>query len=241
MNWIVISMGLLFITLGALIKYAKWYWLIAGYNTATPEEKKNIDIEALSKVVSNALLAGGVAMFMLVVIISQGFAILGPIALFTGPVILALYLVWKTQKYNTTNPVAARKTAIWATIFVGVLVLTIGVSIFYSSRPAVVAVSQQQIRISGTYGITEPMKNIQEVKLLDEIPDVKWKSNGFGFANVRKGKFHLQDWGEGKLFLHAANGPFIYIKTVDSYMLINYKDPEQTNEVYQQLYANWKK
>jgi hypothetical protein len=40
---------LLFIALGALIKYAKWYWLIAGYNTATPEEKKNIDIEALAR------------------------------------------------------------------------------------------------------------------------------------------------------------------------------------------------
>jgi hypothetical protein len=85
------------------------------------------------------------------------------------------------------------------------------------------------------------MENIQEVKLLNEIPAVKWKSNGFGFASIRKGKFHLQNWGEGRLFLHSDNAPFIYLKTNESYLLINYKDPGQTTQVYEQLYANWKK
>ena len=85
------------------------------------------------------------------------------------------------------------------------------------------------------------MENIQEVKLLTAIPPIEWKKNGFGYGDVRKGKFQLQEWGDGRLYLISDNPPFLYIKTADSYMLVNYKDSARTNQAYQSLYSNWKK
>ena len=35
--------------LGVMIRYFKWYWLIAGYNTMTRERKRQVDIEGLGK------------------------------------------------------------------------------------------------------------------------------------------------------------------------------------------------
>jgi hypothetical protein len=70
--------------------------------------------------------------------------------------------------------------------------------------------------------VLQPPWRIYRSKIINEIPAVKWKSNGFGFANVRKGKFHLQDWGE-QIVIHSNTPPFIYLKTTDSYMLITIK------------------
>jgi hypothetical protein len=245
MNWIVIGLGLFFLLLGYLIKYAKWYWLIAGYNTATPEERSKIDIVGLSHTMGIGLFAAGAAMIVCGMVAAAGFSMLSFIAMLLIPVLLSLYLVWKSAQYKVPPQQDSKQTAIGMTMVVGFpLLVIIGLLIFgfvYSSRPAEIEATPQHIRISGLYGITEPMENIQEVTLLNDIPPVKWKSNGFGFANVRKGKFHLQEWGEGRLFLHSANPPYVYMKTSNSYVLINYKDSGQTKRVYEQLYANWKK
>ncbi|MCZ8296776.1 MAG: DUF3784 domain-containing protein [Flavobacterium sp.] len=47
--------ALLFITLGILIKYAKMYWLIAGYNTMSKEEQEKYDIEGIATVFRNVM------------------------------------------------------------------------------------------------------------------------------------------------------------------------------------------
>jgi hypothetical protein len=161
------------------------------------------------------------------------------------PVLLSLFLVWNSTKYIAKPGESPKIVTVGMSMVVGFPLLAIAILLItgfiYSSRPPKIDITPQQIHISGLYGVAEPMANIQELKLLNEIPPVIYKSNGFGFANVRKGKFHLQKWGEGRLFLHSDSPPFIYLKTSESYMLINYKDSGQTNSVYQQLYANWKK
>lgn len=53
--------GILFAVLGYLIKYKKWSWLIAGYNTSSKEAKEKYNIEALNNSVGNLFfLIGGI-------------------------------------------------------------------------------------------------------------------------------------------------------------------------------------
>ena len=47
--------AIIFILLGALIKYGKLYFLIAGYNTMSKEEKKTYDIEGIATIFRNAM------------------------------------------------------------------------------------------------------------------------------------------------------------------------------------------
>ncbi|NRD19039.1 DUF3784 domain-containing protein [Winogradskyella eckloniae] len=56
--------SILFIVLGALIKYGKMYFLIAGYNTMSEEKKANYDIEGIATVFRNAMF--GMAALMLI-------------------------------------------------------------------------------------------------------------------------------------------------------------------------------
>lgn len=50
-----IGVALLFIVLGSLIKYGKMYFLIAGYNTMSEEEKEKYNIERIATVFRNAM------------------------------------------------------------------------------------------------------------------------------------------------------------------------------------------
>ena len=54
---------ILFIVLGALIKYGKMYFLIAGYNTMSKEKQSTYDIEGIASVFRNAMF--GMAFLML--------------------------------------------------------------------------------------------------------------------------------------------------------------------------------
>jgi hypothetical protein len=51
-----IAVAFLFLTLGALIKYGKIYFLISGYNTMSAEEKAKYDIKGIANLFWQAML-----------------------------------------------------------------------------------------------------------------------------------------------------------------------------------------
>ncbi|WP_256451668.1 DUF3784 domain-containing protein [Lutibacter sp. A64] len=59
-----VGVALLFIVLGILIKYGKMYFLIAGYNTMSKEEKEKYDIEGIATVFLKAMF--GMAIIIIV-------------------------------------------------------------------------------------------------------------------------------------------------------------------------------
>ncbi len=50
-----ILIGLLILVLGYLVKYRRWSWLIAGYNTSSEDEKAQYDTAALCSGVGSFL------------------------------------------------------------------------------------------------------------------------------------------------------------------------------------------
>ena len=51
-----IIVALIFVLLGALIKYGKMYFLIAGYNTMSKKEKNKYNVDGLATVMWNGML-----------------------------------------------------------------------------------------------------------------------------------------------------------------------------------------
>lgn len=60
-----IGIAFLFIVLGILVKHGKMYFLLAGYNTMSVEEKENYDIVGLATFFRNV-------MFVMAIIILMG-------------------------------------------------------------------------------------------------------------------------------------------------------------------------
>ena len=59
-----IGVAILIIVLGILIKYEKMYFLIAGYNTMSKEEKEKYNIVGIAKVFRNTMF--GMALIIII-------------------------------------------------------------------------------------------------------------------------------------------------------------------------------
>lgn len=59
-----ITVALIFIVLGILIKYGKQYWLIAGYNTMPKEKQEQLDIKGIANVFRNAMFGMAIIMIL---------------------------------------------------------------------------------------------------------------------------------------------------------------------------------
>lgn len=60
-----VFLGIFFIVLGIVVKHFKLYFLIAGYNTMSPEEKKKVNIEKVATLMRNVFLFMGLSIILL--------------------------------------------------------------------------------------------------------------------------------------------------------------------------------
>ena len=84
---------------GILIKFFKFYNLIAGYNTLPEIQKENVDIEELSNLVGTGLLVMAVVLLLGALLTWLGYsaAFLGSWIVF---VIIVIYIAVKAQRFS---------------------------------------------------------------------------------------------------------------------------------------------
>lgn len=240
--YIIISIGILFIILGISVKYFKCYWLIAGYNTMSKEQKKNVDTEALGKLMGNYMFLLGATFIIGGVLAFKDLKTIGTILLIVPVFILTPYVIVKAQKYdkNSLEPDGSLKksTKITLGVFIGLIVLIfifVLVLLGYGAQEPKVTVEDERIKISGMYASTVPTDDIVEVVLLDSIPKVLRKHNGFDFGNILRGYFNLESIGKGRLYINNGKPPYVYIELKKGFVIINYKNVEETQNLYDRI------
>ncbi len=222
---------------GYLIKHRRWYWLIAGYNTASAAEKKNYDIAGLASFLGNGLfvlaglwLAGALGQYL-----GRPVVFLVFIALF---VCALIYIVFTSQKYHGDPRRPQRTTRIEVKI---ALALIISVSVFiggllvYGSRPAKLALHPGSVEITGMYGRDLPCEQVLEVTLKEALPQVRGKRDGFDFGSLLKGDFELQGMGKARLFLYTDRPPYIHLRLREGHVWLNFPDRQATTEAFTRL------
>ncbi|WP_394231685.1 PH domain-containing protein [Niallia oryzisoli] len=78
------------------------------------------------------------------------------------------------------------------------------------------------------------IKDIQEVELLAEMPEVTIKSNGFATGTIAKGIFRVNEYGSSLLFIQKQP-PYLYIKVKNQPIFINGESPDETREWYNKV------
>ena len=233
-------MAALFAFLAAGIKFFKWHWLIAGYNTMSKKEQENVDAEGLGNFMGNWLfvLAGLLLLFELLPSFGNITFILFLAAFF----LIIIYMIKGAQNYVKPEKKsdAMKKSdrvitnvIIGFIIFIGILVFGL---IFVGSRDMRVEITDQSLRFSGMFGSAVSLTKITDIELRDEMPEVIRKVGGFDAGEVRRGRFQLEEMGTGTIFIHSSRqGPYIYIYHEDGFIIFQYKNPEQTLELYDYL------
>lgn len=243
--YILIFTGILLMALGILIKHFKFYWLISGYNTMSKEKRKNVDTEGLGRFMGNFLFLLAGIIFLGALLIFMGYKTIGIIITTILPFILIPYVIIKSQKYdkNSLEPDGSMKKSTKLTIgfFIGlmaIILIFITCLCAYGAFEPTITVKDEYITIGGMYASTVHTEDIIEVVLLDSIPRVLRKNNGFDFGNILKGNFSLENIGKGRLYINNGKSPYVYLKLEKGYVIINFKNSEKTQELYNEIRFN---
>jgi hypothetical protein len=120
---------------------------------------------------------------------------------------------------------------------VGVLALALVAATFYwGYQPPSVNVGADSMSVSnGLYRSTVPFASIRTATLEVGLPRILRKSNGFAAGDTLRGDFRLDDWGTCRLYINRDSPPFVVVRTVDSYVIVNFKEPERTRVLYAAL------
>ena len=104
----------------------------------------------------------------------------------------------------------------------------IGVSFYVGFSSNELTVSDQQLHISGLYGVDWPLEEVTNVEIVEHLPNIQLRTNGFAYGERLKGRFRLEGFGNGRLFLYRDNPPFLFIQKGEDYLFNNSKDGKMT-------------
>ncbi len=135
------------------------------------------------------------------------------------------------------SPVAPDRRALlrWLAPIGAGAVLVLG--IFWTQlRPPVVHVGPEGLRVDTLfYGATFPAGDIVAVSLEPRLPRVLARTNGFAGAGTLRGRFRLEGWGEGRLYVDEGMAPYVVVRLRQGYVVVNFREPERTRALYDQI------
>ncbi|MCB9015571.1 MAG: DUF3784 domain-containing protein [Lentimicrobiaceae bacterium] len=220
--------GLFMIGIGFLVKSAPD--LIAGYNTMSAEQKKNVDIDGLSTYMRNGLIIIGLSIIIGYYLFKWiGFTMIANSMILIVTIVGVTVLVVKAQRFDNNKKKKTKLTYLIPGLgFILAIVL-----ITYGLIPSKVIFNKDSVQFSGMYGIEFKIAEIESVKLVDSLPEIKMRTNGFSFGTVKKGFFDLNEFGKCRLLIHSEKPPYLIVSKENGEKTItNFKEKSVTESAY---------
>lgn len=242
---IVFLVALLFFAMGFAIKYKKAYWLISGYNTMSEDKKKNVDVQGLGIFMGNMMFLMGGVLLVAALFLALKQAIIGIILLLLL-IPLSLFIIIKAQAYdgnmkNEDGSLNRNAKLLIGVVAVSMVIIFIGVGflLYAGNKSTEFIIEDHGLRTIGMYGDKVEFSSISNITLQDEIPKIEFKSNGSAIGSKMKGYFVVNELGKVKLFVDVEKPPFIYVETNSGLVILNRDNPEDTQDLYGELYNAW--
>jgi hypothetical protein len=121
-------------------------------------------------------------------------------------------------------------------LFYLAILLVVALVAIPNYRETKVQIENGAFKIKGTYGVTIPFKDIEQVDTVSAIPKISLRTNGYAFGKTRIGNFRFSDGSNAKLFVKKGFGPIVVIKSKDRVpVYINFEDKQKTIDLYNRL------
>jgi len=233
-----IGMSLLFVAIGFIVTENNAKYILAGYNTMSEEERKKIDLALYIPYFRKFHLFLGISFFAMGMTVNYFMGkTAGGVFLGVYPILAYIYFIWNGTKYSKGLSPKTSKMAIFGLAITLIFVLTIIGLGFKNDR---LSYTTQQIEIEGSYGELIAASDLKAISLVDNIPGIAYKANGFAMGAIRKGYFNTKEGERVKLIINADNKPYLLIIKNDG-SKIYFSPKEQNSELLldelQQIYA----
>jgi hypothetical protein len=125
-----------------------------------------------------------------------------------------------------------------AVVLALVVAMVVGQMYLHNRAPSVVLGDARLTVSSGFYGADIPFEELQSIRLIDALPNIQARTNGYAAGGVLRGYFRVDTWGTGKLFINRNRPPYVEVRARDNtFVVVNFEDAARTRELYAQLRA----
>jgi len=233
MLYVLIGTGLLFITMAFLVTENNATYLLSGYNTMSEAERKKVDIKAYIPYFKKFHLFLGISFISLGLLLHYA---IGEIAsgIFIGvyPILAYLYFMRESNKYWKGSSNKWNKISIY--VLVAVLILIVGL-LAMGFKENQLTITANKVQFQGSYGETLDPTEIKSIALLDKLPKITSKSNGFAIGSIKKGYFKTSAGEKVKLILNSDSKTYLLFTKVNGEKIYFSAKQKPIIEVYNDL------
>lgn len=227
-----IILAVIFAVMGFLVR--RYPDLINHVRSLDQSERQMVDIPALQRAMSRTMLLAALAFAVFAVISVWYHGRLMIMAMLSIVAVISVAMVLQSKKYDF-RPNSSRRHAV-AMIATVLVVIGVGVLIYYSSRPSQVDIAGDRVEISGMYGVTIQLASIDSVYVTDRIPRVKIRTNGYSDGTTLRGYFKVEQWGRCLFHIQDINAPMVVIVGRDgNHVVYNSDNANTTSKVYKMI------
>ena len=144
--------------------------------------------------------------------------------------------------YNAKRPRTYRSVVIILLFLFMILFPVLFVN--YSNE---ITVNDNVMEIKGEYAMEIPLSDVDTVLLIEQLPDIKRRTNGISTRKVDIGKFKMSDGNKCRLYINKSTPSFIEIRcrqTTDNgqqessqnLIFVNRKTVEETKLLYEEIF-----
>lgn len=121
-------------------------------------------------------------------------------------------------------------------IIIAAVLAIVATLIITQMKDSKVTTGNENIKISGIYGLTISYKDILSVDTITVFPPIEIRTNGFYMASVCKGHFRLKGNEKALLSVNLKYPPFIAVKLNDGRSVyFNSRDSQKTKEYFNDI------
>jgi hypothetical protein len=209
MIFILLILSLLFVTIGYIVTEKNAKYLLSGYNTMSEENRKAFDLSSYIPAFRRFHLFLGVSFLL----IGSAFTFLisetaAGIFMAVYPIVAYISFLGIGKKYYRGNKGKGSNIGIGILIAALIFILAL---MALGTRENEMRISTEKITIDGMYGEEIAVSGILSVCLVDSLPLITLRTNGFGLGNIRKGYFMTSNGIDVKLIMNSGNNPCILI------------------------------
>ncbi|WP_404461463.1 DUF3784 domain-containing protein [Sutcliffiella horikoshii] len=230
--FIQLTIVLIFLLIGWAIVKKEAYGLISSFRSRPKEEQEELIQNGYPQKTGKLLIGTAIVLLIMLPLLFTSFPYAMEVQIGVMVVLLLGGFIY-LSKYEVQKK--RKKSYIISTSIAVVTFSFLFVVSYLGFQEAELTLKENSFEISGVYGDEWRFEDITQVDLVEEMPEVLLRTNGYGMQSISKGHFKVKDYGSSLLFIYKGHSPYLLIKTNDDTIFINAKDAEKTKDWYYQL------
>ncbi|MCD7972974.1 MAG: DUF3784 domain-containing protein [Candidatus Azobacteroides sp.] len=226
---LLLGISLLFITIGCIINVSNAPYLLHHYQKLKEEEKKQFDLQAYTRSFRKYHLFLGITLLFITMALVYLFGLNAVLLLFVlYPALAYSSSIWSNTKYLKIF------NKRWDRILI-ISMLPILAVFILGLQENKLNLHPDKIKVEGYHGEEIAPSEIRSVELVHQLPEIRYKKNGFGMKRVRKGYFKTGDSETVKLILNTDKKPYLLFTKKNGERIYFSANEKSSAELYREL------